>query len=161
MSKKILTLKSLKKILQKRQGKRVVFTNGCFDILHYGHVAYLEKARRLGDMLIVGVNSDASVRKLKGKNRPLTPQADRMAILAALECVSYVILFSASTPRRLIQAILPDILVKGKDWPVSQIVGAEEVLENGGKVCTIPYVKNRSTTGMIDKILSKHACPNC
>lgn len=159
MAKKILTLAALKNVLRKRKGKKVVFTNGCFDILHYGHVAYLQKARSLGDILVVGVNSDSSVRKLKGKNRPLTPQKDRLQILSALECISYVVLFSAPTPLELIKAVRPDILVKGRDWPISKIAGAQEVLKNGGKVCTIPYVKNRSTTGMIKKILSAHACP--
>jgi len=161
MPDKIVTLATLTKILKNRRGKKVVFTNGCFDILHYGHVAYLQKARSLGDILIVGVNSDSSVRGLKGKNRPLTSQNDRMRVLAALACVDYVVLFHNPTPLRLIKVLRPDILVKGKDWAVASIVGAREVLEAGGKVRTISYIKNRSTTGIIEKILKQHPTHVC
>jgi rfaE bifunctional protein nucleotidyltransferase chain/domain len=152
MRKKILTLHRLKNILQRSDAKRVVFTNGCFDILHYGHVAYLEKAKALGDILIIGLNSDASVRRLKGKARPINNETDRARVLAALACVDYVVLFSQGTPLELIKTLKPDVLVKGGDWDISCIVGAEEVLADGGKVCVIPYIKSRSTTGIIDKI---------
>lgn len=152
MSKKIATLRRLKNILRRSDAKRVVFTNGCFDILHYGHVAYLEKAKALGDILVIGLNSDTSVRRLKGKARPINNETDRARVLAALACVDYVVLFSQNTPLELIKTLRPDVLVKGGDWDVSCIVGAEEVLADGGKVCVIPYIKSRSTTGIIDKI---------
>ncbi len=152
MHKKIVTLRRLKNILRRSSAKKVVFTNGCFDILHYGHVAYLEKARALGDILVVGLNSDTSVRRLKGKNRPVNHQTDRARVLAALACVDYVVLFSQDTPLELIRALQPDILVKGGDWKISRIVGAKEILSGGGKVRVIPYIKSRSTSGIIDKI---------
>jgi len=135
-----------------RAGKKVVFTNGCFDLLHIGHVRYLQEARELGDALVVGVNSDASVRRLKGPGRPLTPALDRAEILAALACVDFVTIFDAATPLQLIRALGPDVLVKGGDWPVDTIVGREVVEGRGGKVIAIPFVKNRSTTAMIGKI---------
>ena len=152
MRKKIATLRRLKNILRCSPAKRVVFTNGCFDILHYGHVAYLEKAKALGDILVIGLNSDTSVRRLKGKARPINNETDRARVMAALACVDYVVLFSQDTPLELIKTLRPDVLVKGGDWDVSCIVGAEEVLADGGKVCVIPYIKSRSTTGIIDKI---------
>jgi len=152
MHKKIVTLRRLKNILRRSSVKKVVFTNGCFDILHYGHIAYLEKARALGDILVVGLNSDASVRRLKGKNRPVTHETDRARVLAALACVDYVVLFSQDTPLELIRALRPDILVKGGDWKIPHIVGAKDVLSDGGKVRVIPYIKHRSTTGIINKI---------
>ena len=135
-----------------RAGKKVVFTNGCFDLLHIGHVRYLQEARELGDALVVGVNSDASVRRLKGPGRPLTPAPERAEILAALECVDFVTIFGAATPLQLIRALRPDILVKGGDWPVDRIVGREVVQARGGQVVAIPFVKNRSTTRTIGKI---------
>jgi len=135
-----------------RAGKKVVFTNGCFDLLHIGHVRYLQEAQSLGDALVVGVNSDASVRRLKGPGRPLTPAKERAEILAALACVDFVTIFGAATPLRLIRALGPDVLVKGGDWPVDAIVGREVVESRGGKVVAIPYVKNRSTTRTIGRI---------
>ena len=135
-----------------RAGKKVVFTNGCFDLLHIGHVRYLQEARELGDALVVGVNSDASVRRLKGPGRPLTPAKERAEILAALACVDFVTIFDAATPLRLISALGPDVLVKGGDWAVDAIVGREVVEGRGGKVVAIPFVKNRSTTATIGKI---------
>jgi len=135
-----------------RAGKKVVFTNGCFDLLHVGHVRYLQQAQELGDALVVGVNSDASVRRLKGPGRPLTPAKERAEILAALACVDFVTIFGAATPLRLIRALGPDVLVKGGDWPVHAIVGREVVAGRGGKVVAIPFVKNRSTTRTIRKI---------
>jgi D-beta-D-heptose 7-phosphate kinase/D-beta-D-heptose 1-phosphate adenosyltransferase len=138
-----------------RAGKRVVFTNGCFDLLHVGHVRYLQEARELGDALVVGVNADASVRKLKGPGRPLTPAKERAEILAALACVDFVTIFGAATPLALIRALGPDVLVKGGDWPIDQIVGREIVEGRGGSVVAIPFVKNRSTTTLISKIRGK------
>jgi rfaE bifunctional protein nucleotidyltransferase chain/domain len=135
-----------------RAGKQVVFTNGCFDLLHVGHVRYLQAARALGDALVVGVNSDASVRGLKGPGRPLTPARERAEVLAALACVDYVTIFDAATPLRLIGAVRPDVLVKGGDWPVGEIVGREVVEARGGRVLSIPFVKNRSTTATIERI---------
>jgi D-beta-D-heptose 7-phosphate kinase/D-beta-D-heptose 1-phosphate adenosyltransferase len=140
-----------------RAGKKVVFTNGCFDLLHVGHVRYLQRARELGDALVVGVNSDASVRRLKGPGRPLTPARERAEILAALACVDFVTIFGAATPLRLIRALGPDVLVKGGDWPLDAIVGREVVAARGGTVLAIPFVKNRSTTALIGKIRGARA----
>jgi D-beta-D-heptose 7-phosphate kinase/D-beta-D-heptose 1-phosphate adenosyltransferase len=152
---KIKGRRELGRILRKarRQGKRVVFTNGCFDLLHVGHVRYLQQARRLGDLLVVGVNRDASVRRLKGPDRPIVPERQRAEVLGALSCVDYVTFFGEETPRRLIEALLPDILVKGRDWDPAKIVGRETVEKNGGRVATIRFVPGASTTGMIQKIL--------
>jgi rfaE bifunctional protein nucleotidyltransferase chain/domain len=132
-----------------------VFTNGCFDILHRGHVTYLAQARALGASLIVAVNSDASVRRLgKGEDRPVNALEDRMAVLASLECVSLVTWFDEDTPLQRILACRPGILVKGGDWPVEKIVGAAEVLGWGGRVHSIPFIHQRSTTALLDKIRS-------
>ena len=136
-----------------RLPRPLVFTNGCFDILHRGHVTYLEEAAKLGASLLVAVNTDASVkRQNKGADRPVNPLADRMAVLAALASVDLVIPFAADTPLELIKAVKPDILVKGGDWPVDQIVGADEVLQRGGKVFSIPFRHERSTTSLITRI---------
>lgn len=135
-----------------RAGKKVVFTNGCFDLLHVGHVRYLQQARELGDALVVGVNSDASVRRIKGPGRPLNPARERAEVLAALGCVDFVTIFGAATPLQLIRAIGPDVLVKGGDWAVDAIVGREVVEGRGGRVLAIPFVKGRSTTAVIGKI---------
>ena len=137
---------------QKRDGRRLVFTNGCFDLLHPGHIHSLEHARSLGDALIVGVNSDSSVRRLKGEGRPLTPELERAEILAALECVDAVVIFDDPTPQRVIAALLPDVLVKGGDWPADQIVGREEVEAAGGRVVSAPVVPGYSTTEILKKI---------
>lgn len=136
----------------KRRGKKIVFTNGAFDILHLGHVRYLQKARHFGDVLIVGVNSDASVRSYKGQGRPVNPEGDRLGVLAALSCVDYLVLFSESTPVRLIRRILPDVLVKGADWKKDEIAGAREVEAAGGKIRRISLVKGRSSSTVIEKI---------
>ncbi len=151
---KISSRRILKKIAAslRRRGKTLVFTNGCFDILHAGHVAYLEKAKGLGDVLIVGLNSDASVRRLKGPKRPLNSQKDRLKVLAALEPVDYVALFSDDTPLRLIKAVRPHVLVKGADWKKGQIVGAKEVESWKGKVKRVPLLPGRSTSGLLQKI---------
>jgi D-beta-D-heptose 7-phosphate kinase/D-beta-D-heptose 1-phosphate adenosyltransferase len=137
----------------KKTGKKVVFTNGCFDILHRGHVDYLSKARALGDILVVGVNTDASVKRLKGANRPIVQEDDRAAVLAALAVVDFVCLFDEDTPHELIRALVPDILVKGADWSVSDIVGKDIVEAAGGAVHTIEFLPNRSTTNIIQKII--------
>ncbi|MEI7747746.1 MAG: D-glycero-beta-D-manno-heptose 1-phosphate adenylyltransferase [Chlorobiaceae bacterium] len=138
-------------------GKKVVFSNGCFDILHAGHVEYLTAARKLGDVLIIGLNSDASVRRLKGKNRPVCCETDRAAVLSALQVVDAVTLFDEDTPEELIGTLLPDILVKGADWAVESIAGARAVLEHGGAVLTIPLLEGRSTTGIIEKIIQLYS----
>lgn len=139
----------------KQKGKRVVMTNGCFDILHKGHVDYLQKARALGDVLIVAVNSDESVQTLKGPTRPIVPLENRMDVLAALGCVDMVVPFSEETPQRLIARILPDILVKGGDYKVEQIAGHKEVLANGGSVKILNFVDNCSTSNIVKKIQSQ------
>jgi D-beta-D-heptose 7-phosphate kinase/D-beta-D-heptose 1-phosphate adenosyltransferase len=142
----------------KQEGKRVVFTNGCFDILHRGHVDYLSKARAKGDALIVGMNTDASVQRLKGPTRPIVEEQDRAFVLAALSVVDYVCLFEEDTPLELIKAVVPDVLVKGGDWSIETIVGRDVVEAAGGTVQTIAFVPNRSTTNIVQKIadLYKH-----
>src|SRR5215467_13197416 len=136
----------------RREGKRVVFTNGCFDLLHSGHVRYLSQARALGDALVVGLNSDPSVRALKGQGRPIMSEQERAEVMAALAVVDYVIVFDEETPRELIANLLPDFLVKGGDWPIEQIVGREEVEAAGGKVLSLPYVEGSSTSEIIERI---------
>jgi D-glycero-beta-D-manno-heptose 1-phosphate adenylyltransferase len=137
---------------EKRNGRRVVFTNGCFDLLHPGHIRSLELARALGDALIVGLNSDASVRQLKGEGRPVIVERERAEILAALESVDAVVIFDDLTPREVISRLLPDVLVKGGDWPGDQIVGREEVEAAGGLVVSVPVVPGYSTSAMLKKI---------
>ena len=136
----------------KQQGRTVVFTNGCFDILHRGHVEYLGSAKALGDVLIVGVNSDNSVRRIKGNGRPIVSEGDRAFVLSALKDVDFVCLFDEDTPFELIREIVPDILVKGADWNVKDVVGKEIVEQAGGSVRTIPIVSDRSTSGIIGRI---------
>ncbi len=153
---KLYTLKALQKQIQKdhKSGLKVVFTNGCFDILHVGHVRYLRKAADLGQRLVIALNTDASVQRLKGPERPLNPQAERAEVLAGLACVSYLVFFGEDTPAKTIHALKPDVLVKGGDWKKKQIVGWDFVESYGGKVRTIPYVAGRSTTGLLNKIKS-------
>ncbi|MBI3949239.1 MAG: D-glycero-beta-D-manno-heptose 1-phosphate adenylyltransferase [Acidobacteria bacterium] len=134
------------------QGNRIVFTNGCFDLIHPGHVRYLRQARSLGDALIVAINSDQSTRELKGPGRPIFNQEERCEVLAALEAVDYVTVFDEPTPRELITALLPDVLVKGGDWPLDQIVGREEVEAAGGQVYSLPYAEGYSTSSIINRI---------
>ena len=150
----ILNHNILSKILLKlkKNGKKVVFTNGCFDIIHRGHVEYLKKAKSLGDILVVGLNSDFSVRKIKGEKRPINNQLDRAVILSSFFFVDYVTIFEEETPLNLIKKILPDILVKGGDWSIENIVGKDVVEKNGGKVVTIEYLKGYSTSNIIEKI---------
>jgi D-glycero-beta-D-manno-heptose 1-phosphate adenylyltransferase len=136
----------------KREGKRVVFTNGCFDIIHPGHVRYLAQARALGDVLIVALNSDRSARGLKGKNRPIMNEKDRAEVMAALASVDYVTIFDEETPGKLIASLLPDVLVKGGDWALDQIVGREDVEAAGGTVMPLPYVEGCSTTDIVERI---------
>ena len=151
---KILEDKKLEawiEVFQQKTGK-LVFTNGCFDIIHSGHVDYLQKARLLGDTLIVGLNSDESVRKLKGQTRPIISEHSRAIVLAALEVVDAVILFTDETPEYLIKRVLPDILVKGGDYQKEKIVGYDTVINKGGKVKVIPFLEGHSTTNIINKI---------
>ena len=150
---KCISLTTLtRKLKEERVGKKVVFTNGCFDVLHAGHVRYLNKARSLGDILIVGLNSDTSVKKIKGRGRPVLPEAERAEILSALEAVDYCVLFKETTPEKLISKIVPDVLVKGADWKEGEIVGAELVKKSGGRVARVRLVKGKSTTNIIEKI---------
>ncbi|HUN66833.1 MAG TPA: D-glycero-beta-D-manno-heptose 1-phosphate adenylyltransferase [Bacteroidota bacterium] len=141
----------------REHGKKVVFTNGVFDILHRGHVDYLEKARALGDVLVVGLNSDASVRRIKGEKRPVVGEADRAFVVAHLTPVDFVTIFQEDTPLQLITALLPDVLVKGADWKVDAIVGREIVEQHGGRVATIEFVPDRSTSGIIERILERYS----
>jgi D-beta-D-heptose 7-phosphate kinase/D-beta-D-heptose 1-phosphate adenosyltransferase len=136
----------------KKAGQNVVFSNGCFDILHAGHITYLEFARNQGDVLVIGVNSDASVRRNKGDDRPINDEVDRQRVLAALECIDYVVLFDEDEPAALIEALLPDVLVKGEDW-AHYVSGREAVEAAGGKVVLAKMVEGRSTTGTIQKVL--------
>ena len=133
-------------------GERIVFTNGCFDLLHVGHVTYLAAARALGDRLVVGLNDDESVRRLKGTERPLQPLADRAAILAALRAVDLVVPFAEDTPLELIRALRPDVLVKGGDYAADDVVGAREVRASGGRVEILPFVRGRSTTDLVARL---------
>ncbi len=135
-----------------REGKRLTFTNGCFDVLHIGHIRYLEEAASLGDALLVGLNSDASVKRLKGDDRPVNSQDERAEMLLALRSVDYVVIFDEETPLELIRAVQPYYLVKGGDWAPESIVGAPDVLARGGEVRSLPFVHGRSTTALIEKI---------
>jgi len=139
--------------LWRQQGKRVVFTNGCFDLLHPGHITYLEDARALGDVLIIGLNDDSSIQRLKGEKRPVNPLHDRALMLASLKPVSDVVAFSEDTPFKLISALLPDILVKGGDYSIGNIVGADIVKKAGGHVTTIPFLDGYSSTRLMQKII--------
>lgn len=134
-----------------RTGKKVVFTNGCFDLLHVGHVRYLQEARRLGDLLVIGVNSDASTKRLKGPTRPIQNENDRAEILAALACVDFTVIFEEDTPAKLIESVKPDVLVKGGDWKIDQIVGGDFVQSYGGKVMSLQFVDGKSTTKIIER----------
>lgn len=151
-------LPALKPLLaeKKRQGLRIVFTNGCFDLLHPGHVTYLAEAKALGDVLVVGLNSDASVRRQnKGPERPIMTEEERAAVLLGLRSVDYVTIFDEDTPIRLIGELVPDVLVKGGDWPIESIVGREIVEAAGGLVTTIKFVEGKSTTGIVERILTR------
>jgi len=136
----------------KRNNKIIVFSNGCFDILHSGHCKYLSEAKKLGDILIIGLNTDKSVKKLKGNSRPINEQKDRAYVLSSLKSVDYVVYFDEETPADIINKIIPDVLVKGSDYEIENIVGANTVINNGGKVVTISLVERKSTSAIIDKM---------
>lgn len=142
----------LKSFLDTSSGKKIVFTNGCFDIIHRGHITYLNEAKALGDLLVIGLNSDKSVKRLKGDQRPINNQDDRKYLLENLKSVDFVEIFEEDTPLKLITYLLPSVLVKGGDWKIEQIVGSEEVIQNGGDVYSLNFVDGFSTTNIIEKI---------
>ena len=157
MREKIKKRDDLRRIIQdlKAKGKRIIFTNGCFDLLHIGHIRYLEEAKSLGDILVVGVNSDNSVRSLKGPNRPILSEEERAEILSGLECVDYVTIFDEPTPFNLISLLLPHVLVKGGDWTKEETVGWETVERTGGEVVILSFVEGASTSHLIETILKR------
>ena len=140
----------------RRERKRLVFTNGVFDILHRGHVEYLNQARTLGDRLFVGINSDESTHRIKGEKRPIVPQEDRMFVIANLQSVDFVGMFDEATPFEIISAIVPDILVKGADWSIDKVVGKDIVEAAGGRVLTIPFIPDRSTTNIVQRVIERY-----
>jgi rfaE bifunctional protein nucleotidyltransferase chain/domain len=140
------------KLSSLRREKKVVFTNGCFDLLHVGHIRYLQEARAQGDILVVGLNADASVKRLKGAERPLQVEDDRGEILASLACVDFVSVFTEDTPAQIIEKVKPDVLVKGGDWSIDKIVGADFVIKSGGQVKSLQFVNGKSTTNLVEKI---------
>ena len=156
--KKIKKIGEMKSIVArlKARGKKVVFTNGCFDILHVGHIRYLRRARKHGDILIVGVNTDRSVKQIKGEKRPIVPEKERAEVLSALEFVDYVVLFDDPDPLSLIESLRPSVLVKGADWPKEKIVGREVVEKTGGKVIRVPLVRGASSSGVIEKVIKAY-----
>ncbi|MCP3955096.1 MAG: D-glycero-beta-D-manno-heptose 1-phosphate adenylyltransferase [Desulfobacterales bacterium] len=158
---KIFKLDELRKILalQRQANKRIVFTNGCFDIMHAGHVSYLAAAREQGDLLVIGLNSDHSVKIIKGASRPIVAQDMRARVLEALACVDYITLFDDPDPLKLILALKPEVLVKGADWDEDRIVGAREVRDSGGDVVRVPLVPDISTSKIIRRILEINTCP--
>jgi D-beta-D-heptose 7-phosphate kinase/D-beta-D-heptose 1-phosphate adenosyltransferase len=158
MREKIKEREDLRRIVEdlKSKGKRIVFTNGCFDLLHIGHVRYLEQARSLGDILVVGVNGDRSVRELKGPHRPILPVEERAEILSGLSCVSYITVFDEATPLELISSLQPHVIVKGGDWTKEGTVGREVVERSGGEVVILPFVEGSSTSNLIETILRKY-----
>lgn len=155
MKEKIHKLENLIKIREelKRERKRVVFTNGCFDILHSGHIHIFKEAKKWGDVLIVGVNDDSSVKKIKGPFRPIFSLEDRMEILEAVDEIDYLVSFSEETPQKIITSLLPDVLVKGGDWKIGEVVGKKEVEKSGGKTVIVPYLKGHSSTEIIKRII--------
>lgn len=157
MREKIKARDELKNILQglKRRGKRIVFTNGCFDILHIGHIRCLEEAKREGDILIVALNSDRSIRSIKGPSRPFTPEAERAEVLSALGCVDYVVIFDEPDPLELISSLKPNVLVKGGDWTPETTIGRKVVEGTGGEVVIIPQIRGASTSAIVDRIVKK------
>lgn len=157
--KNILSKASMKFMIEKfkEEKKKVVFTNGVFDIIHSGHIDYLIKAKELGDILIVGLNSDSSVKRIKGEKRPIINQTDRAFVLSNLKPVDYVVIFEEDTPLEIIKAIVPDVLVKGADWSLDKIVGSDIVLSNGGEVKNISFVNDQSTSRIVDLILSRYS----
>ena len=158
MTDKVMTQDELMPILDRlrKEGKKVVFTNGCFDILHVGHIRYLKEAKGYGDILIVAVNSDLSVKSIKGDKRPIVSQSERAEVVAALEMVDYVTMFDEDTPYNIIKKLQPDVLIKGGDWTVDKIVGRDIVEARGGKVIAIPVIEGASTTGIVERVLEKY-----
>ena len=158
MHNKIKNVPELRPLLDilRASGKTIVFTNGCFDLIHTGHTRYLAKARSFGDVLIVAVNSDASVRLIKGEKRPINTESDRMETLAALGSVDFVTSFHEPDPYRIIAELQPDVLVKGGDWPIEKIIGRDIIEERGGKVISVGYIEGASTTGIIEKIIKRY-----
>ncbi len=158
MREKIKKRDDLQRVIQdlKARGKRIVFTNGCFDLLHIGHIRYLEKAKSLGDILVVGVNSDRSVRNLKGPHRPILAEEERAEVLSSLECVNYVTIFDEPTTLELISSLLPHVIVKGGDWTKETTVGKEVVEGAGGEVVILPFVEGSSTSQLIETILKRY-----
>jgi D-glycero-beta-D-manno-heptose 1-phosphate adenylyltransferase len=140
----------------KHENKKIVFTNGCFDILHAGHVDYLNKAKEMGDVLIVALNSDASIKRIKGQKRPVVNESERAFIICNLKCVDYVTFFDEDTPERIISLIVPDILVKGADWSIDKIIGRDVVEQNGGEVKTIKFINFQSTSKIIETIIERY-----
>lgn len=157
---KILDRKTLKAKLDefRAQGKKIAFTNGCFDILHVGHVRYLREAKKTGDILVLALNSDSSVRAIKGEKRPVVGEQERAEIMAALEFIDFVIVFTELTPLELINYLQPDVLIKGGDWPEEKIVGREEIRKWGGRVVIIPEIEGKSTTNIVEKIKILYDC---
>jgi len=157
LEKKIRNLRKLEKLISylKSRGKKVVFTNGCFDLLHYGHVKYLQDAKKKGDILVVGINSDASVKRIKGKTRPVINEKGRLRLIAGLESVDYALLFKEDTPLKIIKSLKPDVLVKGADWKRDNIVGRDTVASYGGSIATVKFIKGYSTSGLIKKIAKR------
>ncbi len=151
---KILDRNTLKNELDplRKKGKKIAFTNGCFDILHIGHIRYLREAKKTADILVLAINSDASVKKIKGEKRPLVPQEDRAEIMAALEFIDFVTIFDETTPLELINLLKPDVLIKGGDWAQDKVVGRDEIKKWGGKLTLIPEINGKSTTSIVDKI---------
>ena len=151
---KILERETLRNKLEalRKKGKKIAFTNGCFDILHVGHVRYLREAKKTADVLVLALNSDSSVRSIKGENRPLMTEKERAEVLAALEFIDFVTIFPELTPLELINYLKPDVLIKGGDWPEEKVVGREEIKKWGGKVAIIPEVEGKSTTNVVEKI---------
>jgi D-beta-D-heptose 7-phosphate kinase/D-beta-D-heptose 1-phosphate adenosyltransferase len=158
---KILDRNTLKNKLEalRKEGKKIAFTNGCFDILHVGHVRYLREAKKIGDILVLALNSDSSVRAIKGEERPLVCEEERAEVLAALEFIDFVTIFPELTPLELIKHLKPDILIKGGDWPEEKVVGREEVKKWGGHVAIIPKVEGKSTTNIVEKIKKTYCSP--
>jgi rfaE bifunctional protein nucleotidyltransferase chain/domain len=158
---KILARDVLQKKLEelRKKGKKIAFTNGCFDILHVGHVRYLREAKKTADVLVLALNSDSSVRSIKGEKRPLVTESERAEVLAALEFIDFVTIFEELTPLELIKYLKPDVLIKGGDWPEEKVVGREEIIQWGGKVAIIPEVEGKSTTNVVEKIKNLY-CSN-
>lgn len=155
MVKKLQSLVNLIGIREglKSQGKRVVFTNGCFDLIHGGHIHLLREAKKLGDVLVVAVNDDSSIRKIKGSSRPIFPLEERLEILESIEDIDWLVVFSQESPKKVIESLLPDVLVKGGDWLPEEVVGKQEVEEAGGKVIIIPFLSGHSSSEMVRKII--------